>query len=335
MRVFQVPNFCRNTSILLVLLITQVVVTALWLLASSWSTFETLFLYSFFTQIAVLSICLVLCLSRRWVGRQSYWVGFGVCWAVVVVVAGGVNLLSQFIQLNVARPEIVFGDFVRVVLAASLIFLLLVRFFALLTTLDTRSKSEVESRMLALQSRIQPHFLFNSLNTIAELTSVSPKDAESAIHGLSLLFRASLENQKTNHSLKSELMLCKRYIELERWRLGENLKINWNVDVKSRSRWWIPKLVLQPIIENSVKYGANEDGMIEIDIDIKETKSDISIMVTNPVSQTNTASPGHGIALENIKERLHVLYDDAYRFSTKATSDRYSVILRVPKRKVS
>lgn len=245
-----------------------------------------------------------------------------------------IELTSQLLTNAYDSDSINVNRLFRQLLISNLLCLLAIRFFLLIDQLNARSKCEAESRVLALQSRIQPHFLFNSLNTISELTQADPQQAEQAIHSLSILFRASLENEKKHHSLENEFTLCERYLELERWRLGDRLKVNWSKNVEQSARWRVPKLLIQPLCENAIVHGKLDNGDVNISIDTRESRHHISIMIENDKSKSSSASSGNGIALDNIRERLQVLYDDQQTFRVKESATKYSVLVRVPKREV-
>ena len=212
-------------------------------------------------------------------------------------------------------------------IALFICFLVLFRLFDLLAILEKRHQAESISRLDALQSRIRPHFLFNSLNTISELTATQPEQAEAAIDALAMLFRANLETDNVQHSLQREIDLCERYLDLERWRLAERLRSTVSVSVKSPQEHLIPKLLLQPLIENAIVHGMSEAGDVQIELDIRETNTDISIKVDNLKGSGKVMSHGNGIAINNIQERLIVLYDDQHTFRVKESDDRYSVIV--------
>ncbi len=330
-RNLSIPLLCRNSNLLITLLIGQSIVTCVWLLVVTETSLQSYALYSLYSQTMLLLSCSVLCLVRDSVATLEYLNGV-LCTALLVVASCLlVELLAQ--TLDPTKPNSLdLSRFVRVALASFLVFLVVTRIFHLLTILDSRSKAEAESRLIALQSKIQPHFLFNSLNTISELVQSEPEEAERAIHSLSILFRSSLENSNNQHSLKNEISLCNRYLELEQWRFDSDLQVRWNIVIENSYKWLIPKLVLQPIIENAIKYGRSLDGCIDILIDIRETKQDVSIFVENSKdSRVIETRSGHGIALDNIRERLSVLFDDAYAFKIRDSEEKYSILVRVPK----
>ena len=204
--------------------------------------------------------------------------------------------------------------------------------FVLLGNLQQRGNTEAQARIRALQARIRPHFLFNCFNTIAELVATDAAKAEVAVHSLSLLFRASLDSENSFHSLQKELNLCQGYLELERLRLDSRLNVQWQVAIAEAETLKVPKLILQPLIENALTHGMSEDGSVYVSIDLRETKTDISIEIKNRVAPASGRhQEGHGIALENIRERLLVLYDDKQTLRARQDNEYYRVLLRFPK----
>ena len=332
---FLLPDVCRNTSVLILLIAIEVAAIAVCLLFFFQDFLTSLALVSFYLIWSVVLSAFLLCKTRKRImrlpARQGLLLAFAVCMASFLII----ELSAQFLIhrfLGTGFNEVRFWRFFA---AAGLIYLLVLRFFYLLGLIEWRNKTEVQARMQALQSRIRPHFLFNSLNTISELTASQPEQAEQAIASLSSLFRASLDEAKNLHTLDSEIHLCERYLELEQWRLGDKLDVVWNKAVSLPRTWLVPKLILQPLIENAVFHGQDESGRILVEIDIKETNHDLSIMVVNRKHGKKVRAKGHGIAVDNIRERLFVLYDDNQVFKIRDEQDRYQVIMRLPKQAFS
>ena len=328
----QIPNVCRNSSVLAIVIITQFMITIAWLIGGQHKQLVVFGLWSFYTQWVVLLATFFLCFTRRYISKVNYWFG---CFSVLCVCIASlliVELIAAYwrtgfsdeMQINTER-------FKYLLIAVFLITIFLLRFFEFLNTLEQRNKAESEAKLLALQSRIQPHFLFNSLNTISELTHSDPNQAEQAINSLSMLFRASLENERKHHTFENEFTLCKRYIDLERWRLGDSLSVTWSENIQHLSKWQIPKLLIQPLIENAIVHGRQNNGKVEINIDTRESNKHLSIMIENTKGQTREEISGNGIALDNIRERLQVLYDDQQTMRVKETQSSYSVLIRIPK----
>jgi len=208
---------------------------------------------------------------------------------------------------------------------------LALRYFYLHYESDMRLKVQAQARLQALQARIRPHFLFNSMNTIASLTHDQPDLAEQAIENLSDLFRASLAAE-SSISLQQELELTRSYIDLEALRLGERLEVQWKMPAVEPSLK-LPALTLQPLVENAIYHGIEPlpgGGSIELAID--DNDSAITISVSNPVVTNQHASDrkGNQMAVDNIKERLALAFGGAASMELSETESRYTVTLTIP-----
>ena len=294
---------------MVIVVATQVIVLIVWLLFDKDLSFDSLGIWSLYAQWLSVSCAGLLYLLRHQINRSSSIVAVFFIVGLIGVVATLIDIVATYILYGDDLWAFHWHRWLRVALAATLIGLLVVRLLMLITVLDRRSKAEAESRILALQARIQPHFLFNSLNTISELTAINPEHAEKAIGSLSMLFRAGLENQRKSHTLQQEITLAKRYLELETWRLGKRLAVEWHIAVTESTQWDVPKLILQPLLENAIVHGMQPDGHVNIEVDIRETARYLSFKVENAVTKQANAKSGHGIAIANIRERLEVLYD--------------------------
>jgi two-component system sensor histidine kinase AlgZ len=163
----------------------------------------------------------------------------------------------------------------------------------------------------ALQSRIRPHFLFNSMNSIASLIAIDPVAAETAVEDLAGLFRASLAQTSTEVSLADELDLCRRYLRIEQLRLGERLRVHWDVTALPADLP-IPALSLQPLLENAIYHGIQmrADGG-ELSISGRYQAGEVRLRVCNPLADaTAPVRAGNRMALDNIGHRLRGLYGD-------------------------
>lgn len=330
-KTFIVPDVCKNTTVLSIVVVTQLCAIIATLLSDRGDFVTGLGSASLYLHWLSLTTTLVLCRSRVTLNalsdRSAIIAVFVICLCLFCVVELG----SQWVLLGLGDFILGTRRFFANLVIAIIFTYALVRLFSVTSVLEQRNKAEVESRIQALQSRIRPHFLFNSLNTIAELTATEPGRAEEAIDSLSQLFRASLETERRFHSLDSELNLCRRYLSLETWRLEERLKVSWNLKVKNTKRITVPKLILQPLLENAIVHGVQDDGSVQLNIDVRETRHDLSVIVENAKRTTRNKTGGHGIAVENIRERLFVLYDDRQIFRIRDSADRYSVLMRFPK----
>ena len=190
--------------------------------------------------------------------------------------------------------------------------------------------SELNARIQAMQARIHPHFLFNSLNSVVSLISIDPDKAENMLINLSRLFRASFQELKLV-SLAEEIDLCQQYLSIEKMRLGERLKVEWNIQATSLElkRVTIPLLTLQPLLENSIFHGVEkvlQPSTISVLVEILQNQ--VSIVITNPYSHDTIKSrKGTGIAIENVKQRLKAYYGQTVKFQIYGGASLYTTVV--------
>ena len=193
-------------------------------------------------------------------------------------------------------------------------------------------KTEARARIQALQARIRPHFLFNSMNTIAALTRSEPAMAEAAIEDLSDLFRAALNTSHGQTTLDEELMLARRYLNIEALRLGSRLVVTWDLEgVPLDVR--VPPLILQPLLENAIYHGIEplpQGGTIRVVGTVDGGSLQFEISNPVPAAARGRQSQGHRIAQENIRQRLQIAFGAGANLDTAVTDDNYTVILRMP-----
>jgi two-component system sensor histidine kinase AlgZ len=191
---------------------------------------------------------------------------------------------------------------------------------------------EARSRVMALQARIRPHFLFNSMNTIAALTRSDPQRAEEAIEDLADLFRASLNESRGWITLREEIEIAQTYERIEQLRLGRRLRVDWRLDGLPL-RVLVPSLLLQPLLENAIGHGIEalpEGGTVEIVGSIGPDQR-LVIDVTNPKARgAKPARGGHGMALDNIRERLELAYPGRSAVTVDDGPERYRIRLEFP-----
>ncbi|HZX32107.1 MAG TPA: sensor histidine kinase [Rhodocyclaceae bacterium] len=192
------------------------------------------------------------------------------------------------------------------------------------------SPAVAEARLAALNARIRPHFLFNSLNTVLSLIRAEPKRAEAALESLADLFRAALRDHRELVSLADEIALGRQYLDLEKLRLGERLRVEWQVDeVPVDTR--IPPLMLQPLLENAVYHGIEkepEGGTVRIGF--ARRGDELFIEISNPASPAGQGAAGHQMAVANIRERLALYYDLEARLETVQGAANYTVRIALP-----
>ncbi len=191
-----------------------------------------------------------------------------------------------------------------------------------------------EARILALTSRIRPHFFFNSLNGVLGVIRTNPRRAEQALESLAELFRDLMRDSRQLVTLCDEIELCNRYLELERLRLGDRLQVKWELKYAPLNAL-VPPLMLQPLVENAVYHGIEpslEIGLILVRIVRKGNFLDVRL--SNPVHQEGSSrTAGNRMALGNIRERLHLFFDLEATLTTEVKDGEFIVRIRMPLRR--
>lgn len=333
---FRIPELCNVAALTVVILVAQLLVLVLLLAGQelSWARFALL---SLFVQWVALTSAGMLCFSRPVFLRFSLLQGAGLAFLLVLIS----TLLVGFAGDRVLGG----GDFTRPVdwagigrqlAIAGIITGMVLRYFYVQQRLRDQERSELQARIQALQSRIRPHFLFNSMNIIASLIAVDPDTAESVVEDLSALFRASLNDVGNQVKLSEELALCKRYVRIEGLRLGDRLEMDWQIeDVPAQLR--VPLLTLQPLLENAIYHGIQplpEGGKITLRLWYEEER--VNVAISNPVPDQSlrdgarSATEGNRMALNNIRSRLEVLYGSTAKLATLEEDNRFVTTLSYP-----
>jgi len=189
--------------------------------------------------------------------------------------------------------------------------------------------AETTARLAELQSRIQPHFLFNTLNTALTLVRIDPPRAEDVLEDLAELFRVALTDSGDAVTLADEVELARRYLAIEQIRFGPRLSVEWSLE-EAAGAARVPPLLLQPLVENAVRHGvepSTEGGTIRIRTRVRHGRVVLSIANSVPKTQ---GRPGHGIALKNVRERLRLMHDVAAQFDMHSGPDVFRVQIVVP-----
>jgi two-component system sensor histidine kinase AlgZ len=302
---------------------------------------EKLALVSLFIQWVALSSAFVLCRLRPWLGTLPTQKAVLLSYLVIPLDTWVFAWISQS-QLDHDPGFLPPWDesILTQVIIAAILSGLVMRHFYLQAQLIAHSQSELMHRIQALQSRIRPHFLFNSMNIIASLIATAPDTAERVVEDLSELFRASLNEVGNQVPIEQELTLCKRYLHIEQLRLGERLRVQWNIKSLPPVTT-IPLLTLQPLLENAIVHGISpmaEGG--QIDIDILFHHGLVEIKITNPLPHAGSGHPvahpetadyqGNRMALDNIRNRLAMLYGQRAKLAAYKEQDCYVTHLSYP-----
>ena len=326
------PNLCTGKAVFHLVIVGELLAIALTLSSASsgGATWYRFGLISMMIQWIVLASAACLCPLNRWFRHQSPEVAGGVSYGIVLIITAILTIVGAAIQANglkIAWHNVYANTVIAAIFAG-----VVLRYFYLQQQLRNQQQSELQSRIQALQSRIRPHFLFNSMNSIASLIEIDPPLAESLIEDLSDLFRASL-SEPGLVTLEHELDLCKRFSRIEQTRLGDRLQMNWNVE-GSVNEVSIPSLLLQPLVENAIYHGIQplEKGG-EVDIDVFIGGGEVRLAVSNPVEVNvpkGRKTQGNGIALDNMRGRLEAYYGSKARTYIVAEAGRFSVQLQFP-----
>ncbi len=342
------PDFCNARIIFLAILIAQLLSLILTLAGgiSRPDFWVYLSLVSLFVTFIAIGNILVLCVSRRFlqnlhpaVAAISYYV-LSLSITLVVSIVGIIVTPSE--ALWAASPEnvqsigllhILTSDIlIRNMAISAIVSAVALRYFYVQHQWKANIQVEARSRIQALQARIRPHFLFNSMNTIASLTHTRPDLAEKAVEDLADLFRASLGHQD-KVTLQEELNFTRRYINMEKLRLGDRLTIELKIQQGISLNTKVPALILQPIVENAIYHGVEpltKGGTVNIDI--TSTQHDLHFTISNPVGDINIDQkrPGNKMAQENIRQRLQLAYGDFSRMDIRHEQGFYKVSFNIP-----
>jgi len=269
--------------------------------------------------LLVMTVLFVLSLM---LARLPYWGGFvAVVGIVVAIAAGYLSAVTALLALPVP------GLFNTIGLCALLASALLI-YLRLLT--KAHSPALAEARLQALQARIRPHFLFNSLNAVLALIRKDPQRAERSLEDLADVFRTLMSDARTFVRLADEISLLERYAAIEQLRLGERLRITWDLDGAPADAL-LPPLVLQPLLENAVYHGVEPGtGTSEVLVRIVKRGDRVLAQIENPYLEAEAQRSGNRMALENIRERLLLFFDAEARIAIKASDGRYRVELEIP-----
>ncbi len=334
---FFLPDFCNMTAVLRLLVVTELLAVFLTLAdldqahPLSWAD---LALKSFLLVWVAMSTAAVLCALRASLKKIKRSYAAFVILFVFITLVGFFTFAAEglLLFLHLRQPgEVGLGAvLVRNVMMGGIIGGLVLRYFYLQEQLLGRQRTELTARVQALQARIRPHFLFNSMNIIASLIMVDPDKAEQAVEDLSTLFRASLKAEG-EVALSDEINLCERYLNIEKLRLGKRLDFEWRFD-NLHSDLRIPALTLQPLLENAIYHGvepSDEGG--KVTVLISWTGEELSIIITNPYHENkNSHHKGNNMAIANIRERLQAHYGEQAKLRTQATGQIFTTQISYP-----
>lgn len=279
--------------------------------------------------IAVLEPCLFLVLAvlwalQPWLARLPRWAA-----AALVGLVTAASVVATFTLFGSLEPMP--ASRVLAWIAWGLIAVALLLYY-----FDLRAKALspaiVEARLQALQARIRPHFLFNSINAVLSLVRDEPRRAERALEDMADLFRVLMRDNRDLAPLADELELCRQYLDLEQLRLGERLVVDWNLKSMPADAL-VPPLVLQPLLENAVYHGiepSSKPGVVSVNVFL--TRGYVHAILKNPYRQEGSHHSGNKMAIGNVRERLALHFDAEASLTSRVTPEGYEVHIRMPYR---
>jgi two-component system, LytTR family, sensor histidine kinase AlgZ len=330
------PQFCSLPTLFAVMIVAEIVALVVVLApdmhARPW--LPRLGVASVYVEWLALLNAVVLCSMRQPLERLPVRTGFVLAWLLCVVVtalgAAVICRMDQALGLGLSVRE---GETVRFVAGnaaiAALIAAALLRYLFVLELWQERVEAASKAQVDALQARIRPHFLFNSMNTIASLIRTRPAEAEQTVEDLSELFRAALGTSEKPGTLGEELDLMDDYLRIEKLRLGDRLGIE--IDMRDLPRDMpLPRLLLQPLVENAIYHGIQprlDGGTVRIAG--RHSGGRVEITIKNPVPP-DAAPRRNGHALQNIRARIEYHFGKRGELSVEPGGGEYAVTVRLP-----
>ena len=322
----RIPDFCNLGIMLRLLLIVNLLCFAAAVVrVEAGDLWQQFMFISAVAQPAIIFSLLVMCALRKPFAKLRYWQAIA-----------SISLLEAIIGtmfwwwLEIITP---FSQPISV-WQYGFFFAFATGFALLYFDLRSRALSPAltEARLQALQARIRPHFLFNSINAVLSLIRAEPKRAERMLEDMSELFRVLMADNRKLTPLADEITLCKRYLEIEDIRLGDRLVVVWKIDSIPADAL-VPPLILQPLVENAVYHGIEPrqvPGTLTIEITSKGKQ--FRIQLTNPYQTGSTHVSGNRMAIANIRERLQLHFDAEASLKAEVKDETYVVTITLPVR---
>jgi two-component system sensor histidine kinase AlgZ len=341
-RQLYLPNFCSASAVLVIVLICELTALLLSLARNTGALgfWADLGLTSMFLLWIALCGAALLCLLRRYINSKSVATGSAVVLALTVSLVVIISWVAWYFGSAgeygwlTNGPLFTFDTWTFLLRNAGITFVvtaLALRYFYVTHLWRHNVELQARARVHALQARIRPHFLFNSMNTIAALTRTNPSRAEEAVQDLADLFRANLNEKRNEIRLAEEIDVARTYQRMEQLRLGDRLTVEWKIDALPANAL-VPSLILQPLLENAIYHGIEprpDGGLVTVTGEF--AKGMITVVVRNPLPAANlTMRDGNRLALANIKERLELMYGDRATVKAGRFDDLYIVTLRFP-----
>jgi len=337
------PNFCTGEVVFNVVVVAEMLAIVINLIVPrgflATSALQDLILISLFIQWVALAGTAVLCYTRKYLNRLPNLRALGMAYLLLllttfVVSECAILLLWAIGRIDTPMPAWYVSFHILTLTISAIINGLLLRLFLAKHELTQRTLSEARAKLQALQSRIRPHFVFNSMNIIASLTRSAPEKAEAAIEDMADLFRMMLSQDEMLVPVKNEIDVANKYLALEALRLDNRLVVNWDVG-KFPRKAVMPILTLQPLLENAIRHGIEElAGGGVVNVRLWEENDQIHIRVDNPLpkARAKQAKSTPGQSLDNIRQRFQSHYGEQALLQSTEEDDRFIVTVVLPTR---
>lgn len=327
------PNLCTGPSLLR--LVAIVVMLSLVLALNDDGGLQNLdwmdvALSSLLVLWVALASAACICRLRPWLSTVPLWGAVAFSYGLILIMTLTFALLGQWFYLGYwwTDTPLDWYSLAADVFVAAIFAGIGLQYFYLQQQLGRRERAELEARIQALQSRIRPHFLFNSMNSIASLIAIDAARAERMVVDLSALFRASL-SEASLVPVEQELALGRRYLDMEAARLGDKLQVNWQVEALPEGAT-MPSLMLQPLLENAIYHGiGSRKGGGLLEIAVRTANNRLTIEVRNPLGE-GAHKPGNGLALNNIRARLDAHFGRKAECAAAPEQDHFIVRISYP-----
>jgi two-component system sensor histidine kinase AlgZ len=340
------PDFCQGWTVFSVAVVAEILAIIIVLVSPqipfAESRLGNLFLVSLFIQWIALTSAAALCGARRFLNRLSKLRAVALAYLMLLCVTwlvGEAALWALWLAGSIGSPQPEWNAYFHVqnLTVAALINAMALRYFIGRHQLRQRTLSEARAKVQALRSRIRPHFLFNTMNTIAALTRSAPAQAETAIENMADLVRIMLTDDENLVPVGNEIAIARKYLAIESLRLDNRLAVDWDVG-KFPRKAVLPVLTLQPLLEHAIQCGvepAPEGGRITVRL--WEADERIHIEVTHPLPRprrgARTPVPeADETALDNLRQRLETHYGTAAVLETNDEAGRLKVAVTLPTR---
>ncbi|EIC20708.1 sensor histidine kinase [Thiorhodovibrio frisius] len=335
------PDFCSLPMVLGVVVYAELLAILITLtspqpLATFWTRMGPL---SVFVQLIALLSAALMCAARPRLGHID--ARLGVLGALVIIIGssaaitvGATLLIPPEMARRLFPKDGLAGLMIRALCISAIVGALFLRYLYLHQQWRFQVEAVANARFKTLQAKIRPHFLFNSMNTIASLTRSNPKLAEETVLDLADLFRASLATEADTATLSEEFELARRYLNIEQLRLGERMRVDWDIQ-QAPGEALLPPLILQPLVENAVYHGISPSlhpGFIRIGANYHHGQIHVTIVNSLPLAGNHPTQrhQGHQMAIANVTQRLEAMFPGTASLRHGTRGQDYQVRLAFP-----